>query len=478
MTKRVMVVGGGLAGAEAAWQLAERDIEVHLIDMKPTMRTPAHTHGELGELVCSNSLRSSNPQNAVGIIKDEMRRLGSLIINQADATRVPAGDALAVDRVAFSSSITKALSSHPRIRMESAHVGTVPAAEEGDAVVATGPLTSPELSEDIVRLTGQARLYFYDALAPIVAGDSINRDIVFAASRYGKGASDDYLNCPLDRDQYDAFITALLAGECMPLHAFESPRYFPGCLPIEVVATSGRDSLRFGTMKPVGLRDPRTGKRPYAVVQLRQEDAAGQAFNLVGFQTKLKHPDQQRIFRTIPGLEKAEFLRLGAIHRNTYLDSPALLDERMRMRARPNVRFAGQITGVEGYVESAAHGLVTALLLASELHGAPMDPPPIETALGALFAHVLGHGRLPGRAHEPQNVNWSMMPPPPEGIRKTEAKVFRMRRAKEAFERWAERWQLALGPSIVDARMAASAVAAADCDAATGEPKADASMPS
>ncbi len=455
---QVTIVGGGLAGCEAAWQLAERGVLVRLLEQKPLRRTPAQVTDDLCELVCSNSLRSSNPQNAVGLIKEEMRRLGSLVVRAALAARVPAGDALAVDRVQFAEGVRQALTTHPKITIVPEIVTHLP--ESGDTIIATGPLTGDELAQDILKVSGQERLYFYDAIAPIVSGDSIDRSIVFAQSRYDKGEGKDYLNCPLDKEQYEAFVQALLSAEYAPLHAFEEPRYFQGCLPIEVVAHSGPDALRYGCMKPVGLRDPRTGKRPYAVVQLRQEDKDGQAYNLVGFQTKLKHPEQKRIFKTIPGLGDAELLRLGAIHRNTYLDSPALLDERMRLRARPNVRFAGQVTGVEGYVESAAHGLLTALLLASELRGRPVAPPPRETALGALYAHVRGEHRLPGRPHEPQNVNWSMMPPPPPGTKKSETKPVRVRRAVRALEVWAHEAGESLLPSAIELGEARPAVVA------------------
>ena len=450
MPTHVTVIGGGLAGSEAAWQLAERGLSVRLVDMKPAQRSPAAVRDDFAELVCSNSLRSRNPLNAVGLIKEEMRRLGSLVIRLALETAVPAGDALAVDRARFGAAITAALRAHPRIEVVCELVTRLPDAAGGEVLVATGPLTAAALALDIAAATGRDRLYFYDALAPIVAGDSIDRGVVFAQSRYDKGDGDDYLNCPMDQAQYEAFVAAVLAGESMPLHPFEEPRYFQGCLPIEVVAASGLDALRFGAMKPVGLRDPRTGKRPYAVVQLRKEDAAGQALNLVGFQTKLKHPEQRRVLRMIPGLEHAEFLRLGAMHRNTYLDSPALLDERMRLRARPHVRFAGQITGVEGYVESAAHGLLTALLWASDLAKKPLPPPPIACALGALYAHVLGAQRLPGRPHEPQNVNWSMVPPLAERTRKRDSKLARVERAIAALEAWARETGIALAPSAID----------------------------
>jgi methylenetetrahydrofolate--tRNA-(uracil-5-)-methyltransferase len=455
---QVTIVGGGLAGCEAAWQLAQRGIDVRLIEQKPLRRTPAQVTDELCELVCSNSLRSSNIQNAVGLIKEEMRRLGSLVITAALASRVPAGDALAVERVAFGGYVANALRSHPKVQVVSEIVSALPA--EGEVIIATGPLTGDELARDILRVSGQERLYFYDAIAPIISGDSIDRSIVWAQSRYDKGEGADYLNCPLSKEDYDAFVQALLGAECAPLHEFEEPKYFQGCLPVEVVAHSGVDALRWGCMKPVGLRDPRTGKRPYAVVQLRKEDKDGQAYNLVGFQTKLKHPEQKRVLRMIPGLAQAEFLRLGAIHRNTYLDSPTLLDGRMRLMAQPNVRFAGQITGVEGYVESAAHGLVTALLLASELNGSRIEPPPRETALGALYAHVRGETRLPGRAHEPQNVNWSMMPPPPPGTRKSDSKVVRVTRAIERLESWAREFGITLVPGVVRDPAPAEATAA------------------
>lgn len=449
----VTVVGAGLAGCEAAYQLAERGLTVRLVEMKPARRTPAQATDRLAELVCSNSLRSNNPNNAVGLLKEEAFRLGSLVLRAAYEARVPAGDALAVDRTQFATFIESALHGHPRIRMESRVVTTLPDAVDGPCIIATGPLTADELAHDLVRVTGHERLYFYDALAPIVAGDSIDTTVAFSASRWGKGEGSDYLNCPLDKPQYLAFVEALLTAEHMPHHAFEEPKYFSGCQPIEVIAASGVDALRYGPMKPVGLDDPRTGRWPYAVVQLRREDKAGQAWNLVGFQTKLKWPEQQRIFRTLPGLERAEFLRLGVMHRNTYLDSPALLDERMRLTTRPHLSFAGQITGVEGYVESAAHGLLTALLLASDLRLTPLEPPPATTALGALYRHVRGLDRLPGRPHEPQNVNWGMTPPLDERVRKRDAKAARLARARHAFEQWAATQQLALhaapAPSVL-----------------------------
>ena len=443
---QITVVGAGLAGVEVAWSLAQAGVDVRLIEQKPHAHSPAHSSTEFAELVCSNSLRSANPQNAVGLLKEEIRRLGSLVIQAALAARVPAGDALAVDRVVFARTISETLRHHPRITIETATVEHLPASDGGECVIATGPLTAAPLADDIAGTTGRERLYFYDAIAPVVAADSLRRDVIFAASRYGKGGGEDYLNCPLDRAQYEAFIDALLAAEVYPLHDFEEPKYFQGCQPIEVVAHSGRDALRFGAMKPVGLQDPRTNQRPYAVVQLRQEDKDAQAYNLVGFQTKMRHGEQRRVLSMIPGLENAELVRLGAIHRNTYIDSPALLDERMRLRQLPHLRFAGQITGVEGYVESAAHGLLVGMLLASDLRGAPLPPPPAECALGGLYGHVLGHSRLPGRPHEPANVNWSMMPPLPPGVRKSDSKPARLARALAAFEAWAHAQGLALSP--------------------------------
>lgn len=429
----VTIVGAGLAGCEAAWQLARAGARVRLIEMKPIRRTPAQVTDDIAELVCSNSLRSSNVQNAVGLIKEEMRRLDSLIIRCALETRVPAGDALAVDRVRFAAAIDSALASQPNIERVSQVVTALPAS--GDTIIATGPLTADELASDIVTRLGE-RMYFYDAIAPIIAGDSIDRTVAFNASRWDKGEGDDYINCPLDKAQYEAFVQAVLAAECMPLHEFEEPKYFQGCLPIEVMAASGPDTLRYGTMKPVGLTDPRTGRWPYAVIQLRKEDTEGRAYNIVGFQTKMKYPDQQRVFKTIPGLENAEFYRMGAIHRNTYLDSPRVLDERMRVRTMPHIRFSGQVTGVEGYVESSAHGLITGRLVAADLGLKPFAVPPATTALGALIGHVTGAHKIEGRPHEPQNINWGMVPELGEAVRKRDSKLARVQRAVRDFEAW------------------------------------------
>lgn len=427
----VHVVGGGLAGCEAAWQLAALGVRVQLHEMRPYRRSPAHQTDGLAELVCSNSFRSRNPDNAVGLIKQELRAAGSLILRAADANAVPAGDALAVDRDSFSAAVASAIDGHPRIDVVREEVTSLP---DAPTIIATGPLTSDALAARIVALTGSERLYFYDAIAPIVDADSLDRARVFAQSRYDKGG-DDYLNCPLDQDQYHAFVRAVLDAEKVPLRDFEEPRYFQGCLPIEVIAASGPLSLAFGPMKPVGLVDPLTGRRPFAVVQLRRENAAGTAYNLVGFQTKLKYPEQARIFRTIPGLEGAEFLRYGSVHRNTYIHGPRLLDPTLRLRADERLTFAGQITGVEGYVESTACGLLAGLFLGARLRGQEPPLPPAETALGALHRHVtcdLGDG------YQPTNVNYSLFPQITARARKGDKKAMYRHRAEDALPPWLE----------------------------------------
>jgi methylenetetrahydrofolate--tRNA-(uracil-5-)-methyltransferase len=405
----VRVIGGGMAGCEAAWQLAARGVEVELVDMKPGRRSPAHVLPGLAELVCSNSLRSDNPSNAVGLLHEELRRLGSLVLRIADETRVPAGDALAVDRERFSAQMTAALEQHPRVTRRTEEVAALPP-PPGLAVVATGPLTGEALAADMAGLAG-GRLYFYDSIAPIVADESIDKEIAYARSRYGKGTGDDYLNLPLDEAQYHAFVAALLAAEKVPAHAFEEPRYFEGCLPIEVMAERGPEVLAYGPMKPVGLEDPRTGRRPYAVVQLRREDVAGTAWNLVGFQTRLTWPEQKRVFRTfLPGLAQAEFVRLGQIHRNTFLDAPRVLAPDLSSRERPHLFFAGQITGVEGYVESTACGLLAARAVLDRLAGRPFRPPPAATAMGALHRHLTGEAHPPGYDYQPTNVVFALFP--------------------------------------------------------------------
>ena len=407
---KVTVVGGGLAGSEAAWQLARGGVAVELREMKPLRRSPAHHLDGLAELVCSNSLRSDNPENAVGLLHEELRRAGSLVLEAADATRVPAGDALAVDRERFSALVSERLAGHPLVDLVRGEVTALPAGP-GPAIVATGPLTGDALAEEIGRLCG-GRLHFYDAIAPIVAAESIDMDVAYARSRYGKGSGDDYLNLPFDEPQYRAFVAALLSGEKVVPHAFEEPRYFEGCLPIEVMAERGADVLAYGPMKPVGLEDPRTGRRPFAVVQLRREDEAGTAFNLVGFQTRLTWPEQRRIFRElIPGLARAEFVRLGQIHRNTFIEAPRLLAPDLSHRERSHLFFAGQITGVEGYVESTACGLLAARAVLDRLAGRPFRKPPEATALGALHRHLTGAAHPAGADYQPSNVVFALFPP-------------------------------------------------------------------
>jgi methylenetetrahydrofolate--tRNA-(uracil-5-)-methyltransferase len=406
----VVVIGGGLAGSEAAWQLARSGVAVELREMKPGRRSPAHVQDGLAELVCSNSLRSDNPANAVGLLHEELRRLGSVVLAAADATRVPAGDALAVDRERFSELVTQRLEGNPRVTLRREEVTALPP-PPGLALVATGPLTSDALAAEVAVLAG-ARLHFYDAIAPIVSADSVDMDVAYARSRWGKGSGDDYLNLPLDEPQYRAFVEALVAGEKVVPHAFEEPRYFEGCLPIEVMAERGVEVLAHGPMKPVGLEDPRTGRRPHAVVQLRREDAAGTAYNLVGFQTRLTWTEQRRIFRTlVPGLARAEFLRLGQIHRNTFVEAPRVLAPDLSVRERPHLFLAGQITGVEGYVESAACGLLAARAILDRLAGRPFRPPPPTTAMGALHRHLTGEAHPPGYDYQPTNVVFALFPP-------------------------------------------------------------------
>src|SRR6202789_1286474 len=405
MTEPVHIIGGGLAGSEAAGQGAPTGAPVVLHEMRPVRKTDAHATDGLAELVCSNSFRSDDwENNAVGLLHEEMRRADSLILRAADAHKLPAGGALAVDRHGFSTEITRALEEHPRIEIRREEIAGLPPDDWRSAIVATGPLTSPALAEAIRALTGEDSLAFFDAIAPIVHRESIDFSIVWMQSRYDKGDGADYVNCPLDEDQYRAFIAALVAGEKTEFKDWEkSTPYFEGCLPIEVMAERGAETLRFGPMKPVGLSDARTGRRPYAVVQLRQDNALGTLWNMVGFQTKLRHGEQTRIFRTIPGLENANFARLGGLHRNTFINSPSLLDGQLRLKARPGLRFAGQITGVEGYVESAAIGLLAGRFAAGET-----ATPPATTALGALIAQITkGAG---ARRFQPMNVNFGVFP--------------------------------------------------------------------
>jgi methylenetetrahydrofolate--tRNA-(uracil-5-)-methyltransferase len=404
-TEKVVVVGAGLAGTEAAWQLAERGVDVVLFEMKPERRSPAHASDDFAELVCSNSLRANTLGNAVGLLKEEMRQLGSLVLRIADQTAVPAGKALAVDRVDFAAGITAAIESHPRIEIRHERVSKIPDAEF--VILATGPLTDPELAEDLSKALGEESLYFYDAISPTIYLDSIDESIVFRASRYDDGVGD-YLNVPLSREEYEGLVEELVAAETVPLHAFEAALYFEGCLPIEELARRGRDTLAFGPMKPVGLVDPRTGRRPHAVVQLRQEDRSGTLWNLVGCQTKLRVGEQKRIFRALPGLEGAVFARFGSIHRNTYVNAPLQLDEHLALKRRPNVYLAGQMAGVEGYVESAALGYLAGVGVARLAQGLSPERPPAETAHGALLRHLQN---ADAKHFQPMNVNYGLFPP-------------------------------------------------------------------
>ena len=415
------IVGAGLAGSEAAWQAAEAGVPVRLHEMRPGRLTEAHKTGACAELVCSNSFRSDDWEtNAVGLLHEEMRRAGSLIMHAAGHYKLPAGGALAVDRDGFSAEVSARLATHPRIRIERGEITGLPPASWASAIVATGPLTSPSLSTAISALTGEDALSFFDAIAPIVLRESIGMDIAWMQSRYDKlgpaGTGADYINCPLSREHYEAFLDALLAAEKTEFKDWEkSTPYFEGCLPIEIMAERGRDTLRFGPMKPVGLTDPRTGRWPYAVVQLRQDNTLGTLWNMVGFQTKLKHGEQARIFRMIPGLEHAVFARLGGLHRNTFLNSPKLLDAELRLKADPRLRFAGQITGVEGYVESAAIGLLAGRFAAARIMGQEPALPPPTAALGALLTHITG-GHVTdesagARSFQPMNVNFGLFPP-------------------------------------------------------------------
>ncbi|MEM1025925.1 MAG: methylenetetrahydrofolate--tRNA-(uracil(54)-C(5))-methyltransferase (FADH(2)-oxidizing) TrmFO [Myxococcota bacterium] len=428
----VTIIGAGLAGSELALQLAKRGVSVRIFEKKAYAPTPAQVSTDYAELVCSNSFRAASPDNAVGAIKEEMRILGSEIMEVADACAVPAGGALAVNRERFAAEVTRRLLSHPLIEIIEAEVDELPAA--GETVIATGPLTGEGLSGAIARATGAEKMYFYDAIAPIVAADSIDQSLVFEASRWGKGSAD-YLNCPLDEPAYRAFLEAVAAAEKVTPRDFEEERFFEGCLPIEVMAARGPETLRFGCMKPVGLDDPRTGRWAHAVVQLRAENREKTAYNMVGFQTRMKWGAQKEVFRQIPGLAEAEFLRFGSIHRNTYIDSPSLLDEGLRLRSAPHLRFAGQITGVEGYVESTACGLNLALIMLGERAGLVPSLLPPETALGALHRHVLGSERTDER-HVPSNVHWGMVPRLQVRAKKSERKRLMGERALAACRAW------------------------------------------
>ena len=441
MRATIHIIGGGLAGSEAAWQAARGGLDVVLHEMRPARMTPAHAGQGLAELVCSNSFRSDDAENnAVGLLHEEMRRADSLIMRAADAHKLPAGGALAVDRHGFSAAVQRVLEEHPRVEIRREEITGLPPEDWQSTIIATGPLTSPALADAVRVLTGEDALAFFDAIAPIVHRESIAFDVAWFQSRYDKkgpgGGDADYINCPLDQDQYCAFVAAVREGQMAEFHDWEKDTpYFEGCLPIEVMAERGVETLRFGPMKPVGLNDPRTGRRPYALVQLRQDNALATLWNMVGFQTKLKHGEQIRIFRTIPGLENAQFARLGGIHRNTFLNSPRLLDDRLRLKARPSLRFAGQITGVEGYVESAAIGLLAGRFAVAERVGEAFTPPPQTTALGALLNHITRGADA--RTFQPMNINFGLFPDLPEGnARGRDRKKLVSQRALADLDQW------------------------------------------
>jgi methylenetetrahydrofolate--tRNA-(uracil-5-)-methyltransferase len=410
--KPIKIIGAGLAGCEAAWQITRHDIPVDLYEMRPERMTPAHQGGQLGELVCSNSLRGTGMNNAVGLLKEELRRCNSLFIEAADQHAVPAGGALAVDREGFSAKLTQAIEAHPLITLHRSEITEIPA--DGTVIIASGPLTSDALAEKIAVLTGQEHLYFYDAIAPIIEADSIDREKVYAASRYDRGGAD-YLNCPFEKDEYLTFVQALCEGQKVAARDFEKVVHFEGCMPVEVLAERGEMTLAFGPMKPVGLRNPKTGRDPFAVIQLRQDDRHASLYNMVGFQTKLTYPEQRRIFSTIPGLEKVRFARLGSMHRNTFINSPSCLTETLQLKSTPEIFFAGQITGVEGYVESAASGFLAGLSAAAYQLDKEFNMPPASTALGALL-------RYPVNASpdnfQPMNITYGLFPPLEKKIRK------------------------------------------------------------
>ena len=435
MSFDVHIIGGGLAGSEAAWQLADAGLRVRLSEMRGGGdMTPAHETDRLAEMVCSNSFRSDDAEhNAVGLLHQEMRALGSLIMRSADKHRVPAGSALAVDRLEFAAEVTRAVETHPNITIVRERVDALP---DHPTIIATGPLTGSRLAESIAAETGQDALAFFDAIAPIIHRDSVDMDVAWMAARWDKGGKD-YINCPMDKDQYNAFVQALRDGEKTEFKDWERDTpYFEGCMPIEVMADRGVETLRYGPMKGVGLDNPKNGRWPYACVQLRQDNALGTLWNMVGFQTKLKHGEQVRIFRTIPGLENAEFARLGGIHRNSFINSPKLLDGELRLKSKPNIRFAGQITGCEGYVESAAIGLIAARFAIAEQRGQTLAPPPPETALGALLGHITGGADA--ETFQPMNVNFGLMPLPQGRARKADRKKAYTDRARAALADWLE----------------------------------------
>ena len=434
MSKKITIIGGGLAGCEAAWQAAARDCHVTLHEMKPQKFSPAHKSRFLAELVCSNSFRSSDLHSAIGLLKEEMRRTGSLLMAAADKTSVPAGKALAVDRDRFAEYITTRIDAHPLISVSREEITEIPPASKMPVIIATGPLTSSGLAESLLELTGRDHLSFYDAIAPIVYADSLDMGIIFQASRYDDGPGD-YLNCPMNEEEYEHFITELKDAEKVPLKSFEKKKYFEGCLPIEVMVDRGDNTLRFGPMKPVGLTDPRTGKTPFAVVQLRKENIENTLYNMVGFQTKLTYPEQKRIFSLIPGMEKAEFARLGSIHRNTFICSPEVLMPSLQFIKRPDLLLAGQITGVEGYMESTAMGLLAGLNAARLANGENPVVPPLVTAMGALIAHLTNRDV---KHFQPSNINFGLF----KRLGKKVPKRFRgehyAKRTLESLEKWLE----------------------------------------
>ena len=429
------IIGGGLAGSEAAWQAAERGLSVLLYEMRPVVQTPVHRSANLAEIVCSNSLKSDEPGTAPYLLKEELRRGGSLLLRVAHETAVPAGTALAVDTEKFSESVTRFLTAHPNIHIIREEAVAIPKA--GIVIIASGPLTSPALSEMIAKMTGDDHLYFYDAISPIIEAESIDRSIAFFAARYDKGGPD-YLNCPLNADEYNLFYEALISAESAPLHDFEKAGFFEGCLPLEEMARRGRDTIRYGPMKPVGLIDPKTGKRPYAAVQLRQENILAGSYNLVGFQNHLKFSEQKRIFRMIPGLEKAEFLRFGRMHRNTYICAPVLLKETLQLRDNPRVLIAGQICGVEGYIEAMATGFMAGVHSAAIKRGAAAVPPPRNTAMGSLVGY-LSNANV--KDFQPMNITFGLLPQLDEKTRsairkKTDRHRLQVERALDEYENW------------------------------------------
>ena len=427
----VTVVGGGLAGSEAAWQIARRGVKVRLYEMRPALQTAAHRTGHLAELVCSNSLKSLALSSAHGLLKEEMKRLGSVILGCALEHRVPAGQALAVDRDAFAEAVTRTLEAEPGITLVREEVREIPPDEI--VILAVGPLVSERLADSIAGLTGKDYLYFFDAIAPVVLADSIDRSVVFAASRYGKGEGDDYLNCPMGPEEYDRFLDAVLAAELASIHEVDDTPFFEGCLPIEEMARRGRDTLRFGPMKPVGLTDPRTGRRAHAVVQLRQDNLAGEHYSMVGFQTRLRWPEQKRVFRLIPGLEGAEFVRLGQVHRNCYINAPTVLGPDLQARGRPGLFFAGQISGVEGYTESAATGLLAGINAARLARGESTRTLPAETMLGSLCRYI---SLADSDDYQPTNATFGLLPEPAGVRRKKDRRQARVTRALETLAAW------------------------------------------